>query len=456
MNYESYDNPKWEDAIKILQNINYYDSSLKYSKDDKYKNYYAIDCEMVWVNGKLDEPYYQDPFKIDYNPELKSGRKSMIHSVDKIAYFFKDTYNPDTKKGNKYGLRSNIQLDANDARSFIEFTYNTNKIPNTGYEYIEHPYDTEVTNTLSNNEKSRRIVAANKHLINFHEKVKNIRHGIAQITIVDWNGHVIYNKYIDPNINNDGSIEPISRVVWTSYFFSGIHQTFFNKYNNDGSTLNPYYRCPLIENKDKVRIYEKRLPDSDFVSLKDAKIFLKSLLFDQDSLGNYIPKKPLPRLIGHNLIGSDLPALQIDFKQDLLFDKKKMDKQDETIIRDTNFIFAKGYDPKYNSYQGPPLKDLVKNMLMIKVQGGIHDPSEDARASLAIYKLAEDKIEYYYSQNTISQFVIPNNYNIKDMLSILAFISNNISKGNDPSKYNLSNHKVILSYINYLIDNFYI
>jgi len=161
--------------------------------------------------------------------------------------------------------------EADKAKSFVEFY---------GQDYVEK-------------ETGLKMIGKNLEPLNraFEAHLKNIVHACAQVTIVDWNGKVIYEKYVN-GFDTD--------VEWTSGLYSGIPQDFYkNKSANFHKLLNG-----------------TKIPDSMFDSYANIKAEVLRLLtqvHNSQTIG--IGGKPLKCetiVVGHNLIKSDIPSLEID------------------------------------------------------------------------------------------------------------------------------------------------
>lgn len=411
------DIPNFQEARELLRDdekVDYYDLSLKYNpkrQGTKYQNYYAFDCEMVWLEER--------------KAPLVDNRKSIDITLPIIQDYHVST--------NKKGYRKSYKDNPDEAQSIIEVLGRDKFISDVKLR------------TLNRNELQRE--AKQKQT-----EFKNIRSGLCQITIVDWNGHVIYNKYIQPD----------TKIIWTSYKFSGIHQTFFNEFEPDGITKNPYYHVEKLKNgeyeKDSLGKYVTKDP-TEFVKLSDVHKFFKDLLFHP----NGIPKDNA-MIIGHNIINSDIKAMELDPKifRNQIEGQKLGEPQRYgqlplyNIIRDTNDYYIKKASIFMGniSLEGGGAKELIKEFLNKNIQEFTHDPSEDARAALALYKLYENKIETNIKKGIFKEHICNVNKDypyfgvIEKYIKILAFLSKNYHTNH---KYKLQ-HEKIKQYLTILLN----
>jgi len=276
----------------------------KYDKDE-FKYYYAIDCEMVFVD-----------------------------------------------KGTKIDNRKSYEPNSKDIADYIEKkTKGTNKKQNdkatTLFEYIDYNI-----NSFYKDPGTNKSI---KKVDEIHKDIERYVLSLARITIVDWNGFVIYDKFIRQK----------ETVAWCPES-SGIPNDFYNKLN----------RGDL-----KINIKGSQIDTSkDIVNFDDAISYFKTLIA-QNSI-----------IIGHNLLGSDYYAMN--------FDKSYIDSIKKNT-RDTAFLF--GYEYNYTDRNTSKeikmvsqisLKNLIKGFLNKDIQSMLaHDPSEDSRGALALYKLFREGIE---------------------------------------------------------------
>lgn len=309
----------YDEALEVLdETINYKVPDTKGRViDPRFKNYCAIDCEMVYVD-RGDPPYRPEDLRKPY----------LFKEVDFTDYLDKLLVSPPT---NKPG--------SDEATSIMEFLNWTRM-------------DIHIPENIPTNKKYRNPV------INFLKtRLSRYVLTVARVTIVNWHGFVIYDKFI-----------PITdQVIWCPPS-SGIPNNFYQLYNETP-------RPPTIA-----------IP---------GKIVNVTTDFDSNFMVDEIYRRYYTRLsepdspniiIGHNLLGSDYFAMGLN---------KDEINQMMGITRDTAFLF--GYEVEYKgkfANNSLKIKNLVKGFLKKDIQMVTgHDPSEDARGSLAIYKLFRDGID---------------------------------------------------------------
>ena len=212
---------------------------------------------------------------------------------------------------------------------------------------------------------------------------QNIIPVVARTTIVDINGQIVYDKYVDYEA---------SSIYWTCNYYSGIHQKFYNKQN-------PKYH----------KVGDTDIDESRFSDLHDARLLINK------SYNNKI-------FVGHGLINSDFPAmgiqvLDVDVKTHLL------SFIHINNIRDTSIYYGEWV--QYNRF-GPlkrrKLKVLVKQYLNIDIQieGVSHDPAEDARSALALYLLNKNRYDRLFNNNMqdLASLQDPH-YDVKNLREII-------------------------------------
>jgi hypothetical protein len=216
---------------------------------------------------------------------------------------------------------------------------------------------------------------------------------VARVTIVNWNGYIVYDKFIKQT-------EP---VVWCPPS-SGICNNFYQLLN----ATPPPQTIPIPG-----KIVRVTGSANDINTLGMAQGMVNLILRDSSGDPNHI-------MIGHNLLESDYYAMRFSQSQINKFKKN---------TRDTAYLF--GYEPflsgEYKIYS-LKIKNLVKGFLKKDIQMGTgHDPSEDARGALAIYKLFREGIE----SNTPLNITAP--------CPLYPLITNKHSTKSDPTATNLLN-----------------
>jgi len=306
-------------AIDVLDETrhDWTDATIRYPAGGEFQHVYAFDCEMVYAS-KRDAP------QVDNRKRPEIATASL------------EDYGPVAFKGYRRNLGPGSRgqpCDPDDANSFVEF-YGRSIFLNPAY-----------NGGQDHNDWRGAPGAANPHKAYAQQilDTKNLVMALGQICITDWNGYVIYKKYI----------QPTTQVVWTMKQTSGIPQGFFSPGDPMYHRLNPLGVGPPGPD---VNIDE-------FVTIQQVHDFLNNLLRHADS-----------RIIGHNIIGSDFVALEYPYTDP--------DKQPK--IRDTGVYYY-----YHELRQMPGAKRLCRILLNKNIQEGNegHDPSEDARAALALYKL---------------------------------------------------------------------
>jgi len=280
-------------SIDVLEEReNWKDQALKYNGGE-FEHVYAFDCEMVYA------------CKRNFFDNRPPPSVSLIHL---------QTYNEahiDKKK-----------------------MYRGKKHPDEAISVVEFYGRDDFNNGIDKEEWTEAHLPNAKTFLNTKELVKVL----AQIVITDWCGHVIYEKYVQPD----------TEVIWTAKQYSGIPQGFF-------TPGDPMYHRTIPLNP--------LVPDEDFATLEEVCMCLDSLFIHDDS-----------KIVGHGIIKGDFPCM--DYPID---DPKKFCK-----IRDTGEYYKNNTD---DNPEGCAL--LCENLLNkeIQIADGGHDPSEDARGALALYKL---------------------------------------------------------------------
>jgi hypothetical protein len=305
--------------------LNWKDLRLKY-QGEPFKHVYSFDCEMVYVCKRDDND------KMRKNPSRLDKKILSDYNSDMNPKGYQRNIGPDPK---------GQPCNPDDAQSFVDF-YGRSEFIRGGIDHNEW-------------DNQDNLKYANKIL-----KDKSLKMAVGQISITDWNGHIIYEKYVCPD----------TEVIWTCKKFSGIPQGFF--------TLNdPNYHI----------INGNLIDENEFATLDEVKMCLDSLFAHNDA-----------KIIGHSILDSDFPNLEYKISVGINGKIKK--------VRDTAEYYynvIKGItDGKIQRFK---CSELVERLLDKKIQqdGGGHDPSEDARGSLALYKLDYENWETKMATATVPQ-----------------------------------------------------
>ena len=139
-------------------------------------------------------------------------------------------------------------------------------------------------------------------------------------------------------------------------------------------------RCCLVD-FDGLKIYDEFVRPQGYVTdfrTKWSGIRRKDLRQDK-AITFYECQQQVAKLIkGKILLGhglkNDLSALML--------------KHSKSMMRDTAYYkpFMRPHEKKKGKYKSRSLKDLVKEYLKIDIQGGEHDPCEDARSAVMLYR----------------------------------------------------------------------
>jgi len=156
---------------------------------------------------------------------------------------------------------------------------------------------------------------------------------LARACLVDYDGEVIYDKFVRPQ-----EFVTDFRTKW-----SGVRKENFRK--NEGA-----------------------------ITLRQCQNEVAALLADK-------------YLVGHAL-KNDLSVLLLSHKR--------------SMIRDTATYrpYMKPHARKAGKFKPRALRDLTQQFLDYQIQGGEHDPSEDARAAMDLYKHRRDEWELSLKQNS--------------------------------------------------------
>jgi hypothetical protein len=381
-----------ESAKEVIIPGRDYNKIASYPPNSKYSNYYAFDCEFVFV--KADPRYPNEIIENDinlnkltnYKEKNKNGYRQAsftIHgtkvtiddvkiiSIDKknkvSDYLFKrgDIYtHPNNYTYIKINDSTTTGIDISDSHTWLVYTKGgPHPNPDTASSFVEFygrrefkkdKIDSNFNFDAKDEIKKNRLL--NEACEILHSK--NLVSVLAQICIVDWNGKVIYKKYADLSDRE---------VIWTVKKFSGIPQGFF-------TAGNPMYH-KLIDDKG-VKI---QIDNSEFATISEIHAKLDELFKKKDITGKFISK-----IIGHSIKEADFPKINYPI-DDIL----PQIRDTVTYFSDLNTDISKPFKSIYYK-----LKDLCNDLLFEKIQEGEgHDPSEDARAALALYKYDEENFE---------------------------------------------------------------
>jgi hypothetical protein len=309
--------PDYTLAASVLNPAKDYKTPEGYPRNG-HGNVFAIDCEMIYVYkrvGAIDDRK---------NPEINL---KLIKPVSTT---------------NSKGYRGDFSKNPDNAHSFIELMGAT-EIQRLFPTYFFHA-KTGKPITFDQINQSRDLPGLARAIETYYRTPPNdIVHAVAQVTITDINGIVIYNKYIPHDQD---------KIYWTSAYYSGISKTDY---------------CP----------------QSQCVTLAEAQAKIFELAAIPDAI-----------FVGHALINSDFPAMEIKVGTGA---GKIPIKQ----IRDTSIYYGKMGE---HLFERSKLNTTVQEYLKIQIQkSGAHDPSEDARGSLALYLLNRPRYDRLYNKNTPDQ-----------------------------------------------------
>jgi len=367
-----------------------------------YSNVFAFDCEMVYTSIpgdiKVDNfrinnlTSYKQPKISGLIPNNTGGPRTIddYNVGDVVRYNTKDYIkinrlyqSPlnflDTSVWKPIKLGESIPGD--DAESLVEF-FGRNKFSKDG-------------NDINPNKITQSVLdEANTRLDSLQ-----ITQTVAQTCIVDWNGHVIYNKYV--------RLDP-KDIIWTAKKYSGIRQNFFTDHI-------------IIENG-----IAKKIDDSNFVTLDDMKKEFDRLFSIPDV-----------KIIGHSIIASDFPKLHYDITAKMFNIRDTADffpkevKRTITVTK-TNWHGLSSSDVKEDKIflEKFRAQDLCKNLLFKDIQssGNGHDPSEDARGALALYKYSLKVWEKKIKETGNWNVKVSRIERIKQQIELLSIYTNKLNK----------------------------
>ena len=158
-------------------------------------------------------------------------------------------------------------------------------------------------------------------------------------------------------------------------------------------------RCCLVD-FDGVKIYDEFVRPQGYVTdfrTKWSGIRRKDLRQDKAISFNDCQQQVAKLINGKILLGH---ALKNDLSVLML-------KHSKSMMRDTAYYkpFMRPHEKKKGKFKSRSLKDLVKEFLKIDIQGGEHDPCEDARSAVMLYryKMKEWEISLNEKQLEIKQ-----------------------------------------------------
>jgi hypothetical protein len=377
--------PDYNLAVSVLETgKDYHTKPAGYTLEGPNKYILAFDCEMIWVQKRAG---------------VDNRKKIGIEPKYLKPYNQFDKPNPGgtgTIKANLNGYKEENFGIPDKARNVFEF------LGFDGAERIApgYFYDTPTTrkNLNSRDNTSTAIEALTPHL-------SNIVSGLAQITIVDYNGYIIYEKYVS---NFD------TPIIWTTCVYSSIPQDFYT---------------PGSPNFHKLSNGTK-IPDSSFDTYANIRRDVLQLFKQKTTVAPIYETI----IIGHNTIQSDFPALEINIV-DGAADANSIEKR---LIRDTDKYYGKKTNYMGNDIiSGVKLKKVIKDYLNKDIQTAAsgHDASEDARGSLAVYLLNKSRYDRTFNNNNLPVGPIGSTYDpkysIHSLLEMLVHYSNIHNKGTD-------------------------
>jgi len=384
--YRDNEIPDYNLAVSVLETgKDYHIKPPGYTLEGPNKYILAFDCEMIWVKKRdgVDkrkaigiEPKYLKPYNETDKPN--PGGKGIV-KANSDGYKEENLGKPD-KARNVFEFLGFEDADLIAPGCFIDKTTNKRKNLNSG-DNIKNSID-KLQDYLSN------IVA-----------------GLAQITIVDYNGYIIYEKYV--------SIFD-TPIIWTTCVYSSIPQDFYTLGSKN------YHK---LSNGTKI-------PDSSFDTYANIRRDVLQL-FKQKTTVDPIYETIV---IGHNIIHSDFPALEIS----IVDGAADADSIEKRLIRDTDKYYGKKTNYKGNDIiSGVKLKKVIKDYLNKDIQTAAsgHDASEDARGSLAVYLLNKSRYDRTFNNNNLPDGPIGSTYDpkysIHSLLEMLVHYSNIHNKGTD-------------------------
>lgn len=362
--------PDYNLAVSVLDSRKNYRKTPDGYPKNGYGNVFAIDCEMIWVHRRKDGT---------------DKRKNTDINMTLVKPY-RNTQDPITGAlPNLKGYRDNYSTNPDKAHSFIELLGET-EIRRLFPKYFFNKKDKPITLKEINASKEgvdKLAIDIQNHFRSSPDR--DIVHAVAQITITDINGYIIYDKFIKHEAKD---------VFWTNAYYCGISSNFYKDPNpklSDGTVITADKFVNLSEMKQKI-VELAAIPGSIFV--------------------------------GHAFINSDLPAMEIEIGTN-------PGQIQISKIRDTGIYYGKIGD---RGFERPRLKNTIKLYLNkeIQISGAAHDPSEDARASLAIYLINKPRYDRLFNNNVESADGIHDpKYSIHSLLEMLVHYSSIHNKGTD-------------------------
>lgn len=392
--------PDYNLAVSVLETgKDYHIKPPGYTLEGPNKYILAFDCEMIWVKKRAGSDNRKG-IQLD----AKNFKKFVKEDTDNLDAGGKQIYNPDGSKSiikaNPKGYKEENLGKPDNATSFFEFL---------GFDGAETL--TKTKGFFINPDKSR--INLNKNLIPtitaLASGLSNVVMAFAQITIVDYNGYIIYEKYVR---------DFDTPIFWTSCVYSGIPQDFYT---------------PGSPNFHKLA-NGTRIPESSFDTYANIRTKVLSLFKNKTTVAPIYETI----VVGHNTIQSDFPALEINIV-DGAADANSIEKR---LIKDTDKYY--GIKEKVgppgalvDGIKGVKLKNIIKKYLNKDIQNSAsgHDASEDARGSLAVYLLNKPRYDRTFNNNNLPDGPIGSTYDpkysIHSLLEMLVHYSNIHNKGTD-------------------------
>lgn len=391
--------PDYNLAVSVLETgKDYHTKPTGYTLEGPNKYILAFDCEMIWVKKRAGSDNRKG-IQLD----AKNFKKFVDKDIDNLDKDGKQIFNKDGSKSiikaNPKGYKEENFGKPDNATSVFEFL---------GFEGA----DEKAPGFFIDN-KTNKPINLNKNL---PETITKLASGLsdvvmafAQITIVDYNGYIIYEKYVR---------DFDTPIFWTSCVYSGIPQDFYT---------------PGSPNFHKLA-NGTNIPDSSFDTYANIRANVLSLFKDKTTVAPIYETI----VIGHNTIQSDFPALEINIV-DGAADANSIEKR---LIRDTDKYY--GIKEKVgpptalvDGIKGVKLKNIIKKYLNKDIQNSAsgHDASEDARGSLAVYLLNKSRYDRTFNNNNLPVgpygSTYDPKYSIHSLLEMLVHYSNIHNKGTD-------------------------